>query len=240
MTREQSWISRDILTVSGTLGNHGIESLSGELLLISQAEKGSILYHMNDDESFTLKIHTPSGDLDGDGRLKKDDILINVSVAGFSSTFEQKNNPDGSWAGKFQLPVGLIKWSGSLQNHTLDDLHIEGTSPLAGVKIDLTKKGDSVSWPYSIITQGQEVSSGTVTLRKIPKYFDIRIDTILPTMALPSFFEFHNFTDIRWDKEAKIKEPEQAEPLTPLMLKGMKDAKKSDTDSPVDIDFTNL
>ena len=100
---------------------------------------------MNDDENFTLKIHTPSGDLDGDGRLKKDDILINVSVAGFSSTFEQKNNPDGSWIGKFQLPVGLIKWNGSVQNNTLDDLHIEGTSPFAGVKIDLTKRGDSVS-----------------------------------------------------------------------------------------------
>ena len=59
-------------------------------------------------------------------------------------------------------------------------------------------------------------------------------------MALPSFFEFHDFTDIRWDKDAKIKEPEQAEPLTPLILKGMKDAKQSDADSPANVDFTNL
>lgn len=69
--------------------------------------------------------------------------------------------------------------------------------------------------------EGKEKSNGTITLRKIPKNFDIRVDTLLPNMSVPSFFEFHNFTDLRWDKNAKVIEPENAESLAQLLQKNI-------------------
>jgi predicted transcriptional regulator len=82
-------------------------------------------------------------------------------------------------------------------------------------------------------------------LRKIPKYFDIRIDTSLPDTSTPAFFEFHNFTDLRWDKDAKVIEPENAESLTPILQKEMEKSKKSSRNSySIDdssrVDFTEL
>ncbi len=59
-------------------------------------------------------------------------------------------------------------------------------------------------------------------------------------MALPSFFEFHDFTDIRWDKDAKIQEPEHAESIIPFILKGIEDNKKTDIHSPASVDLTNF
>lgn len=97
--------------------------------------------------------------------------------------------------------------------------------------------------------QGSEASSGTLTLRKIPKNFDIRLDTTFVGMDAPSFFEFHNFTDLRWDKDAKVIEPENAESLTPIIQKNLEKTQKT-TPLPVPIssndtysgavDFTDL
>lgn len=59
-------------------------------------------------------------------------------------------------------------------------------------------------------------------------------------MALPSFFEFHDFTDIRWDKDAKVQEPERSESVIPFMLKGIEENKKTDMYSPASVDLTNF
>ncbi len=97
--------------------------------------------------------------------------------------------------------------------------------------------------------QGSETSSGILTLRKIPKNFDIRLDTTFVGMDTPSFFEFHNFTDLRWDKDAKVIEPENAESLSPIIQKSRKKAQKytplpnpiSSNNTPSgDLEFTDL
>jgi hypothetical protein len=86
---------------------------------------GKISYVRNPDDTFVLVIDTPSGNLDGDGSLKRDDTKINLSAAGFSMTFEQQKKDDGTWAGKLQLPVGLLRWNGNSKDAILSDLHIK-------------------------------------------------------------------------------------------------------------------
>lgn len=46
-------------------------------------------------------------------------------------------------------------------------------------------------------------------------------------MDTASFFEFHNFTDLRWDENAKVIEPESAESLTPLLPKNTRKIQES-------------
>jgi hypothetical protein len=92
--------------------------------------------------------------------------------------------------------------------------------------IDLIKSGDKVVWPYAVKIQWQEVSSGTLAIRNIPKYFDLRLDTILPSGILPAFLEFQSFTDIRWDKDVKVIEPENAESLNPMIEKYISEQNK--------------
>ncbi len=238
---DQFW---DIIDLSGVYGSRKITALTWILNLPESRDSGlSLEYNRTEDDSFSLSIKTPSGRIQGDGSLRKNDIKINMTAQWFSATFEQKIHEDGSWDGKFQLPVWLIRWNGKTENEVLSDFHIKWTSPFGWIDLDLTKKDDSVIWPYSINIQWVETSSGTISLRKIPKNFDIRLDTTFPGMDAPSFFKFHNFTDLRWDKDAKVIEPENAESLTPFMKKMIEEDssyKKLQTTPSSAFDFTDL
>ncbi len=211
---------QDILDISWIYTNGKVTALTGSFSIPeSPKERFSLTYTWSDDDTFWLTIQTPFGDLDSDGSLKKDDLKINLSAKWFTATLEHKKSSDGWWNGKIQLPVWLIQWNGKIENEILRDLHIKWTSPFAGINLDLIQKDDTVIWPYSLTMEGKEKSNGTITLRKIPKNFDIRVDTLLPNMSVPSFFEFHNFTDLRWDKNAKVIEPENADSLAQLLQK---------------------
>jgi hypothetical protein len=238
--------SQDIINLIWVYKEQKVVALTGSFLSPeSPKNEVSVLFNRNEDDNFTISIKTPSGTIEGDGSLKKNDTKINLSAQWFSATLEHKNHEDGAWEGKLQLPVGLLQWNGKTEDAILTDFHIKWNTPFGRWEMDLTKKDDSVTWPYSIIVQWKETSSGTILLRKIPKYFDIRIDTSLPDTDTPGFFEFHNFTDLRWDKDAKVIEPENAESLTPILQKEIEKNKKSSRNSySIDdssrIDFTEL
>ena len=40
----------------------------------------SVLFNRNEDDNFTISIKTPSGKIEGDGSLKKNDTKINLSA----------------------------------------------------------------------------------------------------------------------------------------------------------------
>ncbi len=50
-------------------------------------------------------------------------------------------------------------------------------------------------------------------VRSIPKYFDFRIDTIVPEIGQPVFLELHKFTEIRWDPTLQLEEPAGAQSI---------------------------
>lgn len=182
-------------------------------IILEEKDKVSLQWKMSEGGDISGNITTPSGSLDFEWYIRKDDFLVTASIAWVTATLANKKSSDGSYVWKLQLPVATVKWTGKVSNEILSDFHIGVTSPAVMWNLDLIKKDDHVEWPFSMKIQGQEVSSGTIMMRSIPKYFDFRLDTNFTDTNTPWFIELHKFTDTVWDPSIHLEEPVGAESI---------------------------
>lgn len=214
-----SWYIGDVskenyFEVSGRSEADALRSLSGKFVTQSELpnEIMNFNYVRDADDIYTGEIITPEVQLEFNWKAKKEDFLFETIVQWMSVKIENKKINKTDWKWLVSLPVAKMDWFIKNDNQILRELKANVTSPFVTAKVDMKPDSDWTRWTYIVSAQWQVLSTGKIGLMKKPKYFGIRLESILPELwsQLPSFFEFVGMTDIRWDKNVKIDFPKDA------------------------------
>ncbi len=201
---------KDYLEFSWGIDKKVITSLSWTIEISSQDIWGPVIFDYSRDKDDNFK-GSYSGFVPGltsefSGRAKREDFFIEANIQWITAKIVNKKINDSDWEWFIQTPAWKVDWLSKIESDTLKSLQMNLISPFAKAKIDLKEDGDWARGAYTVSFQDSEVSSGTLSLMRKPKYFGIGIKTIIPNIesTLPSFFEFVGMSDIKWDKDTKV------------------------------------
>lgn len=209
---------KDFFRANAHIADGMISTLSGVLIAQEQIPNQVLhfSYNRNKNDDFEGKIELPKNiTVNLHGRAKKEDFSLEAIVQGMTLALENKKIKDDTWKWSLRLPVGQMRWDALIEGDILRGLRLDAVSPALRFNTDMTRAEDDwIRGSYSMWSNEEEISSGTLSLMKKPKYFGFWYRTASWSLSEKnSFLEFVSMVDIRWDKGAKVDIPTDAEPI---------------------------
>jgi hypothetical protein len=198
------------MTYSGELiGYISLQNTKNEThLTLTTADKKAITLIWNKTEKgYTVDIRATDagvemGKLTGSvvtdhGSLR--DLRVEISSQGMVATL--MHHTDGaSFSGSLSAALaGTLNWSGSLQDHALTALHLDGQSLFGSLTADLTQSGSLISGPLEVKMGTGTLFSATLGLGIDPERFAVVFDSIIQEMPVHLDFDITGKTSSRVD-----------------------------------------
>ncbi len=202
----------------GSIQDMRLTLLSGS---ISPEKWNSIqlTYSYESDGWFRWKIQWDDlpGNINLDGHIKDDDILVNLSMMGMSSTLTHKNNSDKTFEWSIRLPVATLQWKWKTTKEYYESFSIELTSPVASASLDMKTIDGWLTGPLSVESSQFPITIPSIDIRtkKNKRDFSLQTDIGMGSGNTEKIhFEWDSHIDIRWDKKAKVKIPTEILPFS--------------------------
>jgi hypothetical protein len=183
------------MTYSGELiGMIHLENTEHNLhLTLTTADKKAITLVWNKTEKgYTLDIRATDsglemGKLIGSVEFVDDslrDLSLELSSQGMTATLAHHVD-DETFSGRLSAAIaGTISWTGSVEDHALTALHLDGQSLFGSLKADLTQSGSLISGPLEVNVGTGTLFSATLGLAMARERFAVVFDTIIQEMPV--------------------------------------------------------
>lgn len=223
VTQSDNAILLSLVDLVWTIQNKKLTLLSWSISSNETLRSMQFNYKANTDGSFQWKIqsHELPGDITLDGHFQKDDILVNMSIMGMSSTFTHKKNTDKTFEWSFRFPVATMKWSGKSTKEFYDSFLLNLNSPVVSASLDMKTVDGWLSGQLKITSSQSPVDIPSIDIRakRNKTNFSLRTDIgMWPISTDKAHFAWDSNIDVRWDKKAKVKIPTEIIPFSDIYV----------------------
>lgn len=117
-----------------------------------------------------------------DGSLR--DLRVELSSQGMTATLTHHTDGE-SFSGQLSAALaGTLNWSGSIDDHVLTALHLDGQSLFGSLTADLTQSGSLISGPLEVKMGTGTIFSATLGLGIARERFAVVFDSIIQEMPI--------------------------------------------------------